>query len=215
MPKRIDVVERRRAIADAAISVIAERGLEGAGLREVARAAGVTTGAIAHYFQDKDEVLEAALEEVVRRTREKFDAAKTFGGAQDTATFLARVCQHLPLDAEARGEWRVWLAFWAQAMTVERLRAVHASYYDAFTDHTMGSLQLLARDKAPAELRSLADAVIAAVDGVGIRATLEPSLWPAERQRETIEQLLTPMLVRFRDADSASMLKGENSHAAD
>lgn len=196
MPKRIDLAERRRSIADAAIAVIEQHGLDGAGLREVARAANVTTGAITYYFEDKDAVLEAALEEVVRRTIAKFEAGKGGGGAQDLSGFIVRVHQYLPLDTRGRAEWRVWLAFWARAQTVDRLRAINAAYYDAFVDHTAASLQLLAPEKPPAELRIIADAVIAAVDGVGTRATLEPGLWPADRQRETVEALLTPMLAQ-------------------
>lgn len=204
MPKRVDLAERRRSIADAAITVIEEHGLEGAGLREVARAAQVTTGAVTHYFEDKDAVLEAALEEVVRRTVEKFEGVAPADGAQDATAFIARVHRHLPLDARGRGEWRVWLAFWARAVSVERLRTLHSQYYSAFIDQTIGSLQLLTTGRSPAELRGVADAVIAAVDGVGIRATLEPDLWPAQRQRDTIESLLLPMLSQLLDADENS-----------
>ncbi len=202
MPKRIDLAVQRRLIADAAIAVIDEHGLKGARLREVARAADVTTGAITHYFDDKDAVLEAALEEIVRRTLERIEAGEQATGTQDIASFVQRVNQHLPINAKATGEWRVWLAFWARAIADDRLRAVHRRYYEAIVEHTIVSLQPLANarnEKLPGELRSLADAVIAAVDGVGIRATLEPGLWPAKRQRETIERLLTPMLSQYVD----------------
>src|SRR5438045_616199 len=76
MPKQVDAAAQRRAIAGAAIAVIDGAGLDGARLRDVARAANVTTGAVTHYFDDKDAVLEAALEEVVRRILAKQDRAR-------------------------------------------------------------------------------------------------------------------------------------------
>ncbi|MBD3668977.1 MAG: TetR family transcriptional regulator, partial [Kangiella sp.] len=55
MPKKVDHKERRRAFTEAAIEVIAERGLDALRLVDVARAAGVTTGSLTHYFNDKDQ----------------------------------------------------------------------------------------------------------------------------------------------------------------
>src|SRR5690606_7429774 len=64
MPKKIDHDERRRDIARAAIAVIGEQGIDNTRLVDVARAANATTGTITHYFEDKDAVLLAALDQV-------------------------------------------------------------------------------------------------------------------------------------------------------
>lgn len=196
MPKKIDLDVQRRMIADAAIAVIGEAGLDGAGLRDVAKAAQVTTGAITHYFEGKDAVLEAALNEIVRRTLERMEAGHEEQGRWSVDQFIDRAHMHLPIDGHSRGEWRVWLAFWGRAMADHRLRAINQRYYAAIVDNTVGSLQRLdgAGQTSGRELRKLADAVISAVDGIGLRATLEPEAWPAGRQRETLEQLLRPLL---------------------
>lgn len=73
MPKIVDIDTQRRIIADATIGVINQNGLDQTKLRDVARAGNMTTGTVTHYFADKDAVLEAALEEVVRRTLERID----------------------------------------------------------------------------------------------------------------------------------------------
>lgn len=62
MPKIVDHQQRRDAIARAASKVIAHRGLEATKLTDIGKEAGVTTGAIRHYFEDKEAVLIAALE---------------------------------------------------------------------------------------------------------------------------------------------------------
>src|SRR2546426_8612951 len=106
MPKLVDAVAQRRAIAGAAISVIDDVGLDGARLRDVARAANVTTGAVTHYFDGKGAVLEAALAEIVRRTLERMEAGRGSKAPKDVAAFIARVCLYLPTDEDSRQEWR-------------------------------------------------------------------------------------------------------------
>ena len=44
------------------------------------------------------------------------------------------------------------------------------------------------------DARQLADAIVAAIDGVGTRAALEADDWPPRRQRETLARLLGPLL---------------------
>lgn len=207
MPKIVDIASQRRLITNAAISVINGAGLEGARLRDVARAANVTTGAVTHYFDDKDAVLEAALGEIVRRTLERMEGASSENVARgDVATFVERVSAYLPIDEPSQQEWRVWLAFWGRAISDERLRAVHRDHYQAIVNRLVPSLQALqpvTSKHSQKQLRGYADAVIAAIDGVGTRATLESELWSPRRQRETLAQLLQPMLAVFASTSRA------------
>ncbi len=200
MPKLVDAAVQRRTIAGAAIDVINDVGLDGARLRDVARAASVTTGAVTHYFDGKDAVLEAALEEAVRRILAKQERARSKSAQLDVATFIAQACSYLPIDADSRREWRVWLAFWGRAITDERLRARHRHYYTEIVARLVAVLPAL-RTAGPAssrrQLGRCADAVIAAIDGIGVRATLEPELWPPKRQRDTLAALLRPALTAF------------------
>ncbi|MNX36588.1 HTH-type transcriptional regulator BetI [compost metagenome] len=200
MPKRVDSASQRRAIASAALAVINDVGLEGARLRDVAQAANVTTGAVMHYFDGKDAVLEAALEEAVRRILAKQDRARETPGRLDVRTFIRGASSYLPIDAESRLEWRVWLAFWGRAIADDRLRALHRQYYAEIVARLIAllpSLRTAEPAPSPQQLQRCADAVIAAIDGIGTRATLEPELWPAERQRDTLASLLIPLLTEF------------------
>jgi len=49
-------MKRKQRIIDAAIEVIKEKSVEEATVREIATKAGVTTGAIYHYYKNKDEL---------------------------------------------------------------------------------------------------------------------------------------------------------------
>ncbi|MCG8592738.1 MAG: TetR family transcriptional regulator C-terminal domain-containing protein [Proteobacteria bacterium] len=190
MPKVVDHEEQRRRIADAAVAAIGESGLDRVRLVDVARAADATTGTLTHYFDGKDALLAAALDRVAERLLEGMER---FQGCDliEMASFA------LPLGEPERREWRVWLSFWGRAIWSPELAAVHNRYYERLRE-------LLAEDVRRAQSRGeinaavdpgdAADAVIAAVDGVGVRASLDPEGWPAPKQAELLETLLEPLL---------------------
>jgi TetR/AcrR family transcriptional repressor of bet genes len=211
MPKRVDPEAQRRLISQAAITVIHELGLEGARLRDVARAAHITTGAVMHYFDGRDAVLEAAMEEVVRGTLERLETQRTEKLRGDPEALLVRLGRYLPLDASRLRDWRVWLAFWGRAMTEPRLREIHRRYYQALLGGLRPSLEALRRRSgppSPEQLAMTADALLAAVDGVGCRATLEPEDWPAGRQLNTFGTLARPILRDFMENRSLADRSG-------
>jgi TetR/AcrR family transcriptional repressor of bet genes len=193
MPKQVDHDLQRQTLAAAALGVIAEQGLEAARLRDVAARAGVTTGAVTHYFDGKDAMLEAALDEVVRQILDDQDAAWA-KPPRDLDDLIRSIADFLPLDAEGMQGWRIWLAFWGRAIVDERLRAKHRDYYAQIAAKLQRAVKALTPSVTGAQAREIADAIIAAVDGIGVRATLEPELWPARRQRAALKTLLEPML---------------------
>lgn len=54
---------RRTQLIDTALGVFARKGVEGATVKDLSDAAGVTPGLLYHYFQSKDDLLQAALED--------------------------------------------------------------------------------------------------------------------------------------------------------
>ncbi len=186
MPKLVDHEERRRSIASAAVDAIADQGLDAVKLTDIAKAAGVTTGAVAHYFSDKDAVLAAALDEVCTRLFSGIDAP-------DHELTLDSITEVLPVTPERRAEWRVWLAYWGRAPNVPALRQIHQQYYDEIEEGTAKTIA--GRHPEP---RRAAAAIIAAVDGIGVRVTLEPELWPPERQRALLETMIGPLLTSIQ-----------------
>ncbi len=61
VPKLVDHEEKRREIAAGAAEAIAEMGIDQVTMVDIAQAAGCTTGCVTHYFDNKDEILLAAL----------------------------------------------------------------------------------------------------------------------------------------------------------
>jgi TetR/AcrR family transcriptional repressor of bet genes len=79
MPKVVDHAQRRDEIAHVACEVVAQYGFEQATVARIARAAGYTTGMVAHYYDSKQEIILAALRRMLLRieqrlTRERADS---------------------------------------------------------------------------------------------------------------------------------------------
>lgn len=59
--------DRRQAILDAALDAFAERGFQGASVREIARAVGVNEATLYHYFDSKAAILDAVIDQLMER----------------------------------------------------------------------------------------------------------------------------------------------------
>ncbi|MFJ4188731.1 TetR/AcrR family transcriptional regulator [Kitasatospora sp. NPDC089509] len=129
MPKIVDPVERRQAVADAVLRVAAREGLEHASLRNVADEAGLAVGSVRHYITGSSELMIFAMQELARRIDVRIhsharvlldpDAAPDTDRRDRTVRLLAET---LPLDAERREESALWLSFVTAARTRPELR---------------------------------------------------------------------------------------------
>ncbi|MFC0634124.1 TetR family transcriptional regulator [Brevundimonas balnearis] len=79
-------VRTRGKVMEAARGLFAERGYEAATIRDIARGAGMSTGAVFANFQDKAELFEAVLAEDIARIADAASGALTSG--RDTAQRL-------------------------------------------------------------------------------------------------------------------------------
>jgi AcrR family transcriptional regulator len=99
---------RRLEILDGAITALRDRGLRGAGMREIARAAGLSTGNLYYYFRNKQELVyacqERALDElldVLASARAYPDAVERLGALIDghlRVVMAGGASLHLALD---------------------------------------------------------------------------------------------------------------------
>lgn len=193
MPKMVDVDERRTALTEAAARVIARAGIDAVTLRDVAAEAGLTTGALTHYFADKRDLMlctfQASLGRrlALRAEREPGDA---LGG------LLASLEGALPLDDSRRCHWMVTVALCSQAAGDPELAAAQAGAYREFRDHVTELVRragLGPRSRAGA----LAEQLIAAADGIAMQALFDPHSWPPTHQRHTLLATAAALGVAF------------------
>jgi AcrR family transcriptional regulator len=118
VPKKVDHDARRREIADALLALAAAEGLESVSLRHVAAAAGISMGAVQHYFRTKDEMLQFALQHQAERREQRIIARLTAVGREPTAREICRttLVEVLPVDDVRRGEYLAGVAFFIRGL---------------------------------------------------------------------------------------------------
>lgn len=181
MPKKVDAEERRADLAAAAVRIIAENGLEGARLRDVAAEAGWTTGALTHYFPDKRALLKLALRSSLDRLQGRHIRAAEESG--DELRVLLE--QALPLDEDRLRHWRVSQVLSTQAWSDPELATEQRRAYRGWRRRIVILVAEGAADgrfPADTDAEAAADLLIAVVDGVALQALYDPERWPAEKQ---------------------------------
>ena len=102
-------------------------GLEAVSLRDVAAEAGVSMGAVQHYFKSKDEMLEHAMAHVnaraERRIKSRFDLAERVPRPREVIRTL--MLEMLALSEESRTEFRTAVSFFVRASTSPRLAEIY------------------------------------------------------------------------------------------
>jgi AcrR family transcriptional regulator len=182
MPRVVDNEQRRVELTEATARVIARSGVGAATMREIAAEAGWTTGALTHYFTDKHELLLATFQaSLAARRARRADRAQASALDRLRATLEGA----LPLDDDRRRHWLVTLACCTQASGDEQLAAAQRQAYREFRDHVGGLVRETGIGDGD-DARSVAERLIAIVDGVAIQALFDPSSWPAERQLAAI-----------------------------
>jgi TetR/AcrR family transcriptional regulator, transcriptional repressor of bet genes len=194
MPKVVDHETRRAALGEAVWRVALRRGLEEATMREIAAEAGWSTGVLAHYFADKDELVRFAFRLVVERASARYLAAAEAEDAVDRIRAALR--ETLPLDEERLAEARVWLAFLGRSLSHPDLAEERQAFYEQWRASLAG---LIEDGRSRGDLRPGLDAeaeavsLIALVDGLALQAVSDPSALDPARQEKLLDAAVEPL----------------------
>jgi len=185
MPKIVDHEKRREDIAHVACQVIARHGFEQATVARIARAAGYTTGMVAHYFESKQQIVIAALRLILLRMEQRL----TLKARSGDADLLSVLSEGLAIDDQRFAECAFWTAFWGQVSvdsTLTRINAsVHAEYLRLYerclSEYWPESLRWPPRVRDQV-LRS----IVTCINGLTTSAVTSRADWPRSKQ---IDQL--------------------------
>jgi betaine-aldehyde dehydrogenase len=175
---------RRAQLIEVTIDSLAEVGYVGTTLAEIARRAAVSAGLVAHYFNDKDGLLEAAFRTLARtlaaRVRARLALAHSPRGRVQ-----AVIDSNLAPEEFEKRTGTAWLAFWGQVLHVRGLKRVQTAYQRRMLSNLRNDLRRMIPGE---EAASLAAMIAAMIDGVWLRAAL--SEWQ-EADSESARALLT------------------------
>lgn len=186
---RLTEVEQS-ALLDAAVAVIAERGVQATRLRDIARAAGCSTGTLQHYFGSREELLAAAFRRL--NAISGAQARALSAGIADPWERLLGLFAFMLGDAAGAVEWVVWVEFWHACLRDERLRGQSAAVYEAWREPMRSAIEqgrAEGRFAPRAEVETVVAALLAAIDGVALHALLGLGELTLENGTDTLARL--------------------------
>jgi AcrR family transcriptional regulator len=191
VPKIVDHDLRQQELVSATWQVIARTGIVGVTTREIAREAGVSTGVLAHYFANKEELLAAALnqshQQVYARLRERTQ------GLLGLDALRVVMLEALPLDEQRLLEAQIEVNFWSLALGHEALRELQHEEFERFWDvlhYRVSEAQKLGQVWPDLDADDVTHQLMVLVEGLSLEAVLYPSRATPERQTATLDSFL-------------------------
>jgi AcrR family transcriptional regulator len=191
VPKIVDHDARREELVEATWRVIARAGMVGATMREIAREAGVSTGQLAHYFDDKEDLLGYALRLAHRRVYDRVSAGTQ--GLLGLPALRVIMLEALPLDDERLLEAQIEMTFFARALGNESLRELQNREFERFWDvlhHRVSEAQTLGEISTSLDPDWITHQLLILVEGISLEAVLYPARVTPDQQREILERFL-------------------------
>jgi AcrR family transcriptional regulator len=184
--------QTRDALLEAAIHVFARRGYEAARLAEVAREAGLTTGAVYSNFESKHDLFLAAFErEIARHVREVTEAVGK--AATPEEGIAAAAAQWSGFLTSAPDRFPLFIEYWSHAVRDPDLRPEFAARFAALRE-TTARLIAAEAEAAGVELplapEQIAVAVNALTNGIALEHLADPEGVPIDLYGSLLSLLL-------------------------
>ena len=189
MPKVVDHEERRAELCAAVWRLASREGLEAVTVRRVAEEAGWSTGAVVHYFSDKEDLLLSAFQTVADRVSRRLEKLEE---RTNEPLELARawLVEGLPLDGERKGRGARLVCPARTGADASRAGPRPATDVPGMARPGGGALRE-AQDagvvRADVDCAAAATALVALVDGLAIQATFEPRAVSGGRAVELVD----------------------------
>jgi AcrR family transcriptional regulator len=188
MPKKVDHDARREELVLAAWRVIAANGIDEVTIRDIARESGYSSGVLAHYFKNKDDLLAHALRLSHTRIRKRYDAEVETPVAADA--LKAILIDNLPMDEQRDMETRIEMSFWARALRNEELHEIQQKESETLRELLRELVERAQKDKAISkkhDREEILELLGAMIDGISLHALLYPDRLPPKRQAAVME----------------------------
>lgn len=190
MPKLVDHEERKKQIAEATCRMIVKSGMEGATVRNIAQEAGLSLGALRHYFSTQEELLIHAMMLVKERVAARIEQI-TMQNLPPKEMILQILLEIIPTNEVTVAEMEVWFAFIAYTKSKPDMQQAQGDgiFSAIILLFNMMKAEGLLKTGLDQEIET--ERMYALVDGLALHAMLHP-----ERVNK---ELITHVLVKQLD----------------
>ena len=187
MPKIVDHDHKRKIIVETAWKIIEKEGIEKASIRRIASEAGMSTGALRHYFSNQDELLLFIMEYFLSRGKERSEnkswSKNSLIAVQETLLEL------VPVDRDKQTETCVWLVFAIRSLTSVALNAKKDELTEGEYILMEALLEILIKagyvnKDINIEIEKLR--LSAVIEGLSIHALLRPDIFTIDKTEQII-----------------------------
>ena len=176
--RREPAEQRREALIQATLSLIAEQGVRGATVRAIATRADVTQGMIRHHFSSKEDLVTAAYEHHMNHMTDLTSAPAALAEVSARARLIAFVVASLTPPVVDAGSVTLWASFLNKVHQDPQMRAIHQRTYHEFRDRLESLIAAVLAESGiaitPRRLRVLAIACNAVIDGLWLEGGALP-----------------------------------------
>lgn len=195
---RASEAERRHDLIEATLSAIGELGVTGATVRQIAARAGVTGGLIRHYFDSKDQMVQAAYRSVMEGMAGAAAAALATVEDDPKKRLSAFVAANLSPPIADPKTLSLWAAFIGHVRVDPEFAAIHRDNYLSFLatlENLLSEfLASIGRPETRTACRRKAIAINGLLDGLWLEGSLAGDLFAHEELRgialDAVESLL-------------------------
>lgn len=194
MPKIVDHDHKRKIIAETAWRIIETEGIEKASIRRIASEAGMSSGALRHYFSTQDELLLFIMEYFIsrgkKRSGDKSWSKNPLIAVQETLLEL------VPVDQDKHTETGVWLVFAIRSLTSVALNTKKDELTEGEYILMEALLEILIKagyvnKDINIEIEKLRLSAI--IEGLSIHALLRPDIFTIEKTEQVITHHLNEL----------------------
>lgn len=166
-----EINQRKQRIIDAAIEVLKENSIEETTVRKIAIKAGLTTGALYHHYNNKDEILFDVITQSLQFTHKMVEEVRS--DKKDGERLLSEIVSNVARRLSKVDEQKLHILLLTDV--IARNREVKDKYQTNYTEIISNTANLFAKAfgiENDIYKRAIASILIAAIDGFALQQAL-------------------------------------------
>lgn len=195
MPKLVDHEERKKQIAEATCRMIVKSGMKGATVRNIAQEAGLSLGALRHYFSTQEDLLIHAMMLVKDCAAARIEKI-VMQNLPPKEMILHILLEIIPTNDVTVAEMEVWFAFIAYTKSKPEMQLAQGDGIFSAMVLLFNMMESEGLLKTGLDKEIETERMYALVDGLALHAMLNPKRVNKERIKNVLVKHLDEVLMK-------------------